>query len=104
MDSSRPEKKFEGMAVAVALSLVFLAFSFLRILGDATSASFGRGIFEVILAQSIWGTKLGDELMQFTLALLLIHVVFALACWGLARLVLAGFPDSPVSQRALTVI
>jgi hypothetical protein len=102
MHSSRPERKLDGLFVALALSLAFLAVSSLRTIGDMGSASFGRGVTRAVLGQPILGTQLGAELIKFGLALLSIHVLVAVICWLLARALRYAWPRIETSQRALS--
>jgi arylsulfatase A-like enzyme len=104
MKRSRRERKLDGLFIALALSLAFLALSFLRTIGDAGSASFGRGVIQAVLNQPIVGTQLGAELAKFGLVLVLIHSLAAVASWGLARVTRIAWPGIASSQRALTVL
>jgi arylsulfatase A-like enzyme len=103
MQSCRPERKLDGLFIALSMSLVFLVLSFLRTIGDMGSASFGTGVIESALAQPIIGTQLGDELIQFGLTLVFVHAFVASVCWGLARATRSAFPKIGSSQRVLTV-
>ena len=103
MNPSRSGNKLDGLYIALAMSFAFMALSFLRTIGDASSASFGRGVLQSVLAQPIWGTRLGTELTQFVGALVLIHALAAVVSWVLARLTLCARPQIGSSQRVLTV-
>jgi hypothetical protein len=103
MHSSRFERKLDGLFIALALSHAFLALSFLRTIGDAGSAKFGGAVLQSVVAQPIFGTQLGTEIIKFGAALVLVHVSVAVAAWILARVTLSAWPGIKSSQRALTV-
>jgi arylsulfatase A-like enzyme len=104
MSRMRMNQKSDGLLMALALSLAFMVASYLRVIGDAGSAALGGTVLNTIMAQPIWGTRLGNELAKFAGAVVLLHTLLAIACWGLARVTLKAWPGSGSSQRALTVL
>lgn len=93
-----------GIFLALLLSLGFMAGSYLRIIGDAGSAALGGTVLNTILAQPIWGTYLGHELLKFAAALILVHLLLAITCWFLALISLKAWPSSNHSLRTLTTL
>lgn len=91
------------MFVALAISLTFMALTFLRTLGDMGSAKFGGAVIQSVTSQPIIGTQLGYELIQFGLVLTGIHSLGAAASWILARITLSAWPGIRSSQRTVTV-
>jgi len=103
MIPARGGGKFDGLFILLLGSQAFLALSFVRVLGDAGSAAFRVGVFDAVLNQPIWGTKLGAELAQFVVALVLLHAVLGVLCWALARLTRCAWPEARNSQRTLAI-
>lgn len=103
MKRMRIARKLDGLLLAWLLSLAFLAASYARVIGDAGSAKLGGNVLNTILAQPLMGTYLGHELAGFVAALLLLHTLFAIACWCLARATLKAWPGCGNSQRVLSV-
>lgn len=87
------------LAIAVSLGLLFLALSFVRIVGDAGSAAFGGSVIDAAIAGGVWGTTLGHNLLLFGAAEIFIHIALALTCWGLAVLSRTAWPANPNSER-----
>lgn len=94
---------FDGVLMALAISLAFMGGTYLRVIGDAGSAALGGTMFNTILAQPIWGTHLGHELIKFVASVFFVHALLAITCWCLARATLRALPDCGTSQRTLTV-
>lgn len=86
-------------AMAVGLGLLLLTLSYVRILGDARSAAFGGSVIDAAIAGGIWGTTLGNNLLLFAATQILVHVIFAFVCWGLARISRIAWPTSSHSER-----
>jgi arylsulfatase A-like enzyme len=83
----------DGLLLAQIMGLVFLAVSYLRIVGDSQSVTFRTRILESLYAGPIWGTKLGNNLILFAAAVLLVHVLYATACWMLGRMSARAWPS-----------
>jgi hypothetical protein len=92
-----------SLGIAIAASLALLAGSFVRLWGDAGSALGGK-MLEATLTEPLWGTALGWHVAGFVAALLLVHSLFGLLAWGLARLSKAALPASPNGLRSWTLI
>jgi arylsulfatase A-like enzyme len=90
--------------IGLAVGLVFLALSFIRIAGDANSAMFGGRVLDATLEQSLWGTKLGLNLGLFGASLLLVHLAFGALVWILACFSPAAWPRSRNGVRAWTLL
>jgi len=103
MRRARTSRRLDGLFFVWAMSVVFMAASFVRVIGDAGSALLGGAVMEAILEQSIWGTRLGFEVIQFVGALVLLHTLLAVASWVMARVTLVAWADCPNSQRVLAV-
>jgi arylsulfatase A-like enzyme len=96
--------KLAGLCILLLASQAFLGLSFVRVIGDARSAAFGRGVIGAALNQPIWGTRLGLELTRFAVTLVLVHAALAVLCWALARLTRMAWPQGRNSQRTLAVL
>ena len=103
MARARQTAKLDGLFIVAGMSLALMAFSFVRVIGDAGSAALGRGVLEAVLAQPIWGTRLGSELVQFAAGLVLIHLILAVVSWIAAGISYAAWPNGRNSQRVLAV-
>jgi len=98
--SPHREKWTQGLILATAAGLVFMALSFLRTWGDLGSAIFGGRVIESTLAQPLWGTRLGLRLLGFVSALVVVHLALGLAAWALGHASRRAFPDSPNKLNA----
>jgi arylsulfatase A-like enzyme len=94
---SRPARG--ALAAALLMSLAFLAVTSLQKFSDMSSLLFRTPIIDTVVAGSIWGTKLGVNLVLFGLAVLFLHVLFALAGWGLGRASVVAWPRVVASLR-----
>jgi hypothetical protein len=83
---------FDGLLPAQGLALLLLLLSYARTVGDSQSMLFRGKVLEPVFAGPIWGSKLGWNLVFFTLAMLLTHAVYGLACWGVSRASLRAWP------------
>jgi arylsulfatase A-like enzyme len=104
MIPARGGGKLDGLFILLFASQIFMILSFVRLYGDAGSAAFGTGVIDAVLSQPIWGTKLGAELAQFVMTLVLLHATLAVLCWVLARITRAGWPESRSSQRSFAIL
>jgi arylsulfatase A-like enzyme len=76
--------RLRGLATALLLGVAFALLSYVRRLGDMNSAVFHNGVMDALVAGSFWGTALARNVLLFVAALLLLHLLFGLLCWGLA--------------------
>jgi hypothetical protein len=92
--------RWQGLLLAQSLSVVLIALSFVRIVGDAQSKGF-RGVVlaTVFGGSSIWGTTLVQNIALFSAALLFVHLLFGFACWLLARASAVAWPSKEVPLR-----
>jgi len=90
--------------LAVVLGLGLLLLSFVRIAGDANSNALSGKVLDSVLERPLWNTALGWNLALFVAALIALHVVFALLCWGLAALSQYAFPAAAASRSKLLVL
>lgn len=88
-----------AFAAALLMSCAFLAVTSLQKFSDMNSLLFSTPIIDTVVAGSIWGTKLGMNLVLFGLAVLLLHGVFAIAGWGLGRAAAIAWPGVAASAR-----
>jgi hypothetical protein len=80
-----------------------LALSFIRLWGDANSASFRGEVIDAALDQPIWGTALAWNIAGFVAALLVTHLLLGIAAWCLARLSRRTWPQSKNSSRVFSL-
>jgi arylsulfatase A-like enzyme len=71
----------QGLWTAVAISFGLLLASGLQKFSDMNSMMFSTPIIDSALAGSIWNTKLGLNLALFALAIVAVHLLFALGGW-----------------------
>lgn len=84
MATNRPSHRLtSGWGLTCLVPLVLLGICYLRIWGDAGSAAFGGKIIEAALAQPVWGTALGNNLMFFLLAQIVLHLALGVVCIAL---------------------
>lgn len=88
-----------AFAAALLMSFAFLAVASLQKFSDMNSILFSTPIIDTVVAGSIWGTRLGVNLVLFALAVLLLHVLFAIAGWGLGRASVSAWPSVSTSSR-----
>ncbi len=98
MKNSAP-RWYEGLLLAQIMGLVLLVVSYLRVVGDSQSMAFRNRVLESLYAGPIWGTTLGNNLMWFAAAVLLLHVMYATACWVLGRLSARAWPSLKATPR-----
>lgn len=96
--------RWQGFWLAQCLGVGLLLMSFLRIAGDTQSMLFSDQVLDVLFAGPIWGTRLGYNLVWFGLAMLLLHWVFGLACWLMARASLQAWPSARATARQLVLV
>jgi hypothetical protein len=89
-----------GLILAQALGLVLLGLSYVRIFGDATqSMLFSSQEFLVMFDGPVWGTTLGNNLVFFVLAVLLLHLLYGTVCWILGHLSARAWPTDGATIR-----
>jgi hypothetical protein len=93
------ERATSGLLIAILGSELLLALSFVRLWGDANSAIFRTDVVDAALDQPIWGTALAWNIAGFVTALLLTHLLFAVAAWCLAKLSRRAWPQNENSLR-----
>jgi hypothetical protein len=102
--NSTPRPGARGaFAAALLMSFAFLAAASLQKFSDMNSLLFRTPIIESVVAGSIWGTKLGNNLVLFGLAVLGLHVLFAVVGWSLGRMSTIAWPQIPASPRQWTL-
>ena len=97
-----PRRIPQGLLLGPLLGVTFLAFSYIRLIGDSQTALFDHAAYQAVFEGSILGTRLAELIGWFVAAQLLIHVVLGLGCWAMARLTLIAFPGTTSTPRALT--
>jgi hypothetical protein len=102
-DAVRP-KRFEGLPLALLAGLVILVLSFWQWASQWGSEVATERAFQAMQQGSLVGSTLGNQLALFALAQLALHLGFGLACWALARIARAAWPDYPASQRSWVVL
>jgi arylsulfatase A-like enzyme len=78
--------RWQGLATALLLGLALALLSYVRRIGDMHSAIFSNGVVDALLAGQFWGAALAHNVLRFAAVLLLLHLLFGLVCWLLARL------------------
>jgi hypothetical protein len=87
------------MGTSLALGLAVLLLSFLRIAGDAQGKGFRGSLLSTVFTGDIWGSILVRNLALFALALIVLHLLFGLACWLTARASAIAWPSRTVPLR-----
>jgi arylsulfatase A-like enzyme len=94
----------EGLWLACILGWLFAAPAAWEVwLGSARLFATDSDV-SVILDGSMWTTPLGQDLILFMLAQLLVHAAFGVACWLLALLTLHAWPRSGLSRRQWVLV
>jgi arylsulfatase A-like enzyme len=90
-------RRWQGLLLAELLSVILLALSYLRIVGDVQSKGFRGAVLQTVFGGGgIWGTTLARNVAFFVLALLLLYLMFGLAVWLLARASAIAWPSQQV--------
>jgi arylsulfatase A-like enzyme len=89
----------DGLLLAQGLALVLLLLSHARTVGDSQSMLFHDHVLDSVFSGPIWGSKLGYNLVFFTLAMVFVHALFGVLCWGLARLSRYAWPSLQATPR-----
>lgn len=90
----------QGLILGPTLGLVLLALSYVRTVGDAfQSMMFSSRLFPLMFDGPVWGTTLGNNLLFFGLAALLVHVLYGTACWLLGQLSARAWPSAKTTVR-----
>ena len=84
--TSHSRKWHEGLVLALAMALLLLALSYVRLIGDSQSMAFSNHVLDSVFAGKIWGSTLSYNLIKFGLALLLLHLIYGTACWIMGHL------------------
>lgn len=92
-----------SVVFSMALGLTLLALSYVRVLGDTTSAAFRTDIIVAALTGPVWSTSLGNNLAVFGATQIAVHVGFGLLCLGLARLSIFSRPENKHTEKTLTL-
>lgn len=90
--------RFKSLPLALMLGVAVAALSYVRRIGDMNSAAFHSSMINTLLAGQFWGTALARNVMLFIGALVLIHMLFGLLCWGLACASARAWPHSAASR------
>lgn len=90
---SHAHRRLEGLGLSLLLSLLFLAACFWLVYRELEAILGASKITGSISWVTDFNAVLVTRLAVFTLAVLFIHVLFALLVWGLARLSRAALPD-----------
>ena len=89
-----------GLLLGQTLGIALLLISFARIGGEAVqSMMFRNDFFAVMLDGPVWGTTLGNSILHFGLAVLLVHLVFGTVCWALGHLSARAWPSATTTLR-----
>lgn len=89
-----------GLILGLALGVVLLALSYVRIMGDALhSMMFSSQLFPLMFNGPVWGTTLGNNLVFFGLGLLIFHLLYGAACWMLGQLSVRAWPSDTATVR-----
>lgn len=96
MNTSIPRWR-DGLLLGQFLGLVLLGISYLRV--GVNAGNLTGQVFDSLLAGPIWGTPLGDNLVRFGLAVMLIHSLFGLSCWTLGQLSARAWPSAEATLR-----
>jgi hypothetical protein len=76
---------WHGAPSAIALAMALLVLSFIRLAGDSQSMAVRNNTFDAAFTGPLWGSILGQNLVSFVVALLLLHIAYGLCCWLIAR-------------------
>jgi hypothetical protein len=89
--------RWQGLLQAELLSVILLALSYLRIVGDAQSKGYRGAVIDTVFGGGgIWGTTLARNVAFFVLALLLLYLLYGSIAWLLARASEIAWPSSQV--------
>ena len=89
--------RWQGLLLAEALSVILLALSYLRIVGDVQSKGFRGAVLNTVFGGGgIWGTTLARNVALFVLALLCLYLLFGLVTWLVARASAVAWPSKEV--------
>jgi arylsulfatase A-like enzyme len=89
----------QGLGAAMAISMGLLFASGLQKFSDMNSMMFNSPIIDSALAGSIWRTRLGLNIALFALAVLVLHLMFAVAGWLLGRASQIAWRSAKATQR-----
>lgn len=98
------DSPLDGVGLAISLGIALLLLSFARIGGEMTTKAFGGEVLNTVLAQPIWHTALGRNLVVFALTLVALHAGFGLLCWIAARLSRYAFPGLRAGRRSWVLL
>jgi arylsulfatase A-like enzyme len=92
--------------LALGLGVLLMVLSYARIIGDSQSMQFREEVTETIFAGSIWGTKLGWNLVWFGVALTVLHLSFGVLSWAIGTISagVAPRPDQRKNERQHIVL
>jgi arylsulfatase A-like enzyme len=96
---TRRPSRAAGLGLAVALGLALLVLSFARLVGDSQSAAMQGPVIDEIFGTYGWNTALTRNLAMFVLALVVLHLGYAVCCWGLARLSSSLWPSASTGLK-----
>ena len=100
---SRPARRWEGMGLALALSLAFMAGCLWWVLRELEIVLPAHRVTSSLSFSKSLGSPLPWQVGAFGAALLLCHVALAFVAFGLARLTQAAFPGGGVASRGWLV-
>jgi arylsulfatase A-like enzyme len=104
MREAQPRSRLEGLLTALAGSQVLLVASFAKWAYQSKAESVIGANFRQMHRGPILGSALGDALVGFAAAQLLMHAVFGVACWWLARCSRRAWPQYPATTRTWVVL
>jgi hypothetical protein len=93
-----PRSRRNNLWLALGLGILLMALSYARIVGDSQSMQFREDVTETIFAGSIWGTRLGWNLVWFIVALTALHLAFGVLSWVIGT-ISAGLSPRPDPQK-----
>lgn len=99
MNPATSPRRFDGLLAAQGLALLLLLLSYARIVGDSQSMLFHDHVLDSVFAGPIWGSKLGYNLVFFSLAMVFLHALLGLAYWVLARMSVTAWPSLKATPR-----
>jgi sulfatase-like protein len=96
--------RWQGLGTAAVMALALLLLSFVPRVGELGTVAFHNNMLDNMLEQAVWGSALARNIAGFVLALILVHAMFAVVCWLLARLTEYALPKYSASRTQWVAI
>jgi arylsulfatase A-like enzyme len=94
-----------GLGFGALLGMALLLLSYLRLAGLLRTAAFrDPKVVAETLAEPLWQTRLGLNIVLFACAQVLVHLSFGALCWVIARLSERAWPKVRATRRQWTFI